>query len=252
MTTPTPHLSCVIRTTSTRQPLLNNVIRLLRSYAAEAPTFEIILALDAGDRLPTDVPGPWVVAWSPPRRDGEFAWQYLHRKYHNAFAFARGEWIVCVDDDDWFDVARLTMLADFPGDIVHSAGVYVHELRSEARRTYARVMHAPGVLESTVSFRSRLLKEMPLTDPELGLWLNRATASGAVTYRAPVAWRHVMFLHGNNADLAAGRDELRVGTDGTVYDGPNEYKLMGRREAASEIIGDVELIRWEGAVAKEA
>jgi hypothetical protein len=212
----------------------------LTAYEAHVPTCEVILALDAGD---VNWTGHRATATAP-RAPNEKVWQYIHRKYRDAFRDAHGEWIVCVDDDDWFEPERLRALASAEADIVCASHVHVHELRSSARRTYRRVMHPPGLLESTVAFRRELLRRLPLDDPELGLWVQALRHAGARVEER--TWAHVMFLHGANADLAAGRTALRVdAVTGAVHDGPNEYTLLGGRATAAEIVGEGELHAWE-------
>jgi glycosyltransferase involved in cell wall biosynthesis len=249
-----PYLSCVIRTTSARARLCANIVRLLQSYKAEAPPFEIIFVVDQDDydvphalrpHYPDDT--PWVEVRAPGRQPGEQTWQYLHRKYRAGFAGAKGEWIVCVDDDDWFGPRRLTSLVDEQADVACLSRVLVHELRSPTRRTYLRKMHRPGLLESTVSFRRKLLDAVPFVQPELGLWVNHVYDQGFKVARR-ITTQHVMFLHGANADLGAGRDGLRVGADDTVHDGPAEYRVIGARRTTADTIGEAELQQWEAAV----
>lgn len=238
---PHPYLSCVIRTTTTRRPLADVVIAMIKAYAARAPTTEIILALDAGDVNWTALPHTVTSLKTP----DETVWQHLHRKYRDGFTAARGVWVVCVDDDDWFAHERLRFLSvdhHDDVDVVYTDRVYVHELRSPARRTYCRVMTAPGLLESTVAFRRTLLDQHPLDEPELGLWVQTLRRAGARIARR--WWSHVMFLHGANADLGAGRTGLRVGAADRVLDGPAEYTVIGGRADAYATIGDA-LLAWE-------
>jgi hypothetical protein len=233
--------TCVIRTTPARRTLADTVIRLLESYQDRVPPFEIILALDAGNDNWT----PYRYTTTAPRQGREAVWQQLHRKYLGAFVAARGEWIVCVDDDDWFSPERLRYLPVAEADVVYTNRVYVHELRSIRRRTYRRVMHPPGLLESTVAFRRELLDRRPLVEPELGLWVQKLKRDGARVEER--FWDHVMFLHGDNADLAAGRDGLRVSSDDTVLDGPAEYTCVGNRGAVLDVMGEDALQAWERA-----
>lgn len=246
-----PYLSLVIRTCWSRRALLDNVIRLLLSYADRVPSFEIILALDERERGKWQIQGQLgnhVKRVFTAAIPGEPTWKYLHRKCLDAFAVATGTWIVVMDDDDWFSSERLRRLGlAMPAtDVISNRQVYVHELRSARRGTYRRTMHLPGLLESTLSFRRELLTQHPITEPELGLWVERLRASGR--HHAFSDVDHVMFLHGQNADLAPGRDGFKVGDDGLVFDGPSEYHAIGSRGAITQVIGETELLAWERAV----
>lgn len=248
---PKPLISVVMLTMPSRAAFRSLALNCLFSQVG-APAIELVIAMDDGDHLSLD-DAKRLVDSGIPRNVIYGTWKTVADKQNAAIAQATGAWITFWDDDDWSGPTRLADTAaaiarpSQPG-IVGPASVLYHELIGKARRTL-RFTTGFYVVDGCCAFQRALWERNPFLVKsqygDVGDWIVHRVRGG--TSVETVDFDYVAMVHGKNATMP-GRP-FRIGADGTVYDGPKDYQLLGGPEIIEPLTGKVQLAAFAAAAA---
>jgi glycosyltransferase involved in cell wall biosynthesis len=253
-----------------RKPLISVVMLTMPSRAAlrklaleclfkqqDRPPIELIIAMDDGGSLTLDE-AKLIVDSGVPREVIYGPWDSITAKQNAAIDKAKAPWVMLWDDDDWSAPDRIAVTATAINDldafdIIGPPMIHYHELIGDKRRLVKFTTPA-HVVDGASAFRRALWEQQPFRliprydgkpDPgNVGDWIVRHVIDGATVHT--VDFGYVAMIHGTNATMA--RPFKVDDADGTVFDGPVEFKLVGGRAAAAKIIGEPTLRAYEAAV----
>lgn len=232
-----------------RALVLDQILAQARAFGHDV---EVVLGLDADDATVTYAAAAALQASGVAFSAVRGTWPTVAQKQNATIAMTRGTWVTLWDDDDWSAPDRLTKtfeaIAATGGDLIGVERIHYHELTSPDRRTVQFTTPAV-IVDGLVTFRRKLWEAAPFevksASGDVGDWIVRRASAGASV--RTTAFDYVAMIHGTNATRAR---PFRVDPiNGKVFDGPREFKLVGGRDTAAAIMGDVALAQYEAAVA---
>jgi hypothetical protein len=257
---PSPILSVVMITMPSRAHFRRQALACLLAQV-DAPLIELVIATDARDHLHVEDAAAlnrYVGVDNLKVVRGE--WPTVPDKHNAAVAATTTPWFMFWDDDDWCAPTRLRTFAAAAAaddaDIIGPRAIHYHELIGDRRAT-VQFTTAAHVVDGAAAIRRALWERAPFKPSRsvhpraahwgtVGDWIVQRVAHDRAVVKV-VDSAYVAMIHGDNASTPAR--PFRVSTDGTetVLDGPLDYKIVGGRAAAAEIMGDVALAAYEAA-----
>jgi len=254
----TPDISVVMITQPSRVHFRKLALRCLANQHG-APNAEVVIALDDGAHLTVAEAKELTERFGVDNVKVVYGtWKTVPDKHNAAIAATRAPWVALWDDDDWCapDRLQVSYVATNDSDIVGPSTIHYHELIGDARRTLEFTTKA-YVVDGASMFRRALWERTPFVPfrgphPNAARWgtvgdwiVARAAQNHARV--APVTFSYVAMVHAGNASTPAR--PFRVAADGTVLDGPHDYRLVGGRDVAAGMTGEIMLRAYEHAFA---